>query len=69
MEKADFIVPFNLVMRIKNIPEDELEDYINDILMALNSVFYSSDIDDDHFEVQVCQPYWNQSYKECSYVD
>ena len=31
MNRADFVIPFNLVMRIKDIPEDELEDYVNNI--------------------------------------
>ena len=38
---VDFIVPFNLTLRIKDIDEDELENYITDIQMALSSVFYS----------------------------
>lgn len=69
MQRADFVIPFNLVMRIKDIPEDEVEDYINDIQMALSSVFYSTDIDDDHFEVQMCNPEWNRIYKEYVYED
>lgn len=69
VRKADFIMPFHLVMRIKNIPEDELEDYMSDIQMALHEVFYSSDIDDDHFEVVVCAPDYAKSYKEYVYED
>ena len=56
-------------MRIKNIPEDELEDYISDIQMALHEVFYSSDVDDDHFEVKICAPDCARSYKEYVYED
>lgn len=66
---ADFVIPFNLVIRIKDIPEDEFEDYVNDIQMALSSLFYSTDADDDHFEIKVCRPEWNRSYKEYVYED
>ena len=69
MERVDFVVPFHLVMRIKDIPEDELESYVNDIQMALHEVFYSSDIDDDHFEVKICTPDYAKSYKEYIYED
>lgn len=69
MERVDFVVPFHLVMRIKDIPEDELEDYVNDIQMALHEVFYSSDMDDDHFEVKTCAPDYARSYKEYVYED
>lgn len=67
--KADFVIPFNLVMRIKDIPEDELEDYVNNIQMALHEIFYSSDIDDDHFEVKICAPDYARGYKEYVYGD
>ena len=66
---ADFVVPFNLIIRIKDIPEDELEDYISDIQMALSSTFYSADENDDHFEVKVCAPEWSRSYREYVYED
>lgn len=66
---VDFVVPFNLVLRIKDIDEDELEDYINDIQMALSSVFYSDDENDDHFEVKMCHPDWNRIHKERWYEE
>ena len=66
---VDFVVPFNLVLRIKDIDEDELEDYISDIQMALSSVFYSDDENDDHFEVKMCHPDWNRIYKERWYEE
>ena len=56
-------------MRIKDIPEDELEDYVNNIQIALHEIFYSSDIDDDHFEVKICAPDYARSYKEYVYGD
>jgi hypothetical protein len=56
-------------MKIKDIPEDELEDYVSDIQMALHEAFYSSDIDDDHFEVETCVPDYVRSYKEYVYED
>lgn len=67
--QTDFLIPFHLVMRIKDIPEDELEDYVSDIQMALHEVFCSSDIDDDHFEVEICAPDYAKSYKEYVYED
>ena len=66
---VDFIVPFNLTLRIKDIDEDELENYITDIQMALSSVFYSDDENDDHFEVKICTPDYARSYKEYDYED
>ena len=70
MEKnVDFVIPFHLVMRIKDIPKDELEDYVNDIQMALHHRFYSDDMDDDHFEVKICAPDYARSYKEYVYED
>ena len=67
--QADFVIPFHLVMRIKDIPEDELEDYVSDIQMALHEVFCSNDINDDHFEIEVCAPDYAKSYKEYVYED
>ena len=68
-KNVDFVIPFHLVMRIKDIPEDELESYVNDIQMALHEVFCSSDMDDDHFEVKICAPDYARSYKEYIYGD
>lgn len=68
-KNVDFVIPFHLVMRIKDIPEDELEDCVYDIQMALHEVFYSSDIDDDHFEVEISAPDYAKSYKEYIYED
>ena len=69
VRNADFVIPFHLVMRIKDIPEDELEDYVNDVHMALHHLFYSDGMDDDHFEVKVLQPDYARSYKEYIYED
>ena len=30
-KNADFVIPFHFVMRVKDISEDELESYVNDI--------------------------------------
>lgn len=57
----DFIVPINLSVKIKNIKKEELENYLTDILLAIDSIFYSSDADDDHFEIVYCFP-------ECSKI-
>ena len=56
-------------MNINKAFSIELEDYVNDIQMALHEVFYSSDIDDDHFEVKICTPDYARSYKEYVYED
>ena len=64
---VNFIIPFNLVIKVKDIDEDEIENYMTDIMLAIDSVFYSSDEDDDHFEVMHCHPQWNRSYKESYY--
>ena len=68
-KNADFVIPFHFVVRIKDIPEDELESYVNDIQMALHEVFYSSNMDDDHFEVKICTLDYARSYKEYVYED
>lgn len=68
-KNADFVILFHFVMRVKDIPEDELESYVNDIQMALHEVFYSSNMDDDHFEVKICAPDYARSYKEYTYED
>ena len=69
MKRVDFTIPINLVVRINDIDEDELENYVNDIQMALHEIFYSSDIDDDHFEVKICTPDYARNYKEYVYED
>lgn len=66
---VNFIIPFNLVIKVKNIDEDEIENYMTDIMLAIDSAFYSSDEDDDHFEVVRCCPEWNRSYTESYYED
>ena len=64
MKRVDFTIPINLVVRINDIDEDEIEDYVTDIMMAIDKIFYSDDPDDDHFEVLRCDPNWMKSYKE-----
>lgn len=66
-EQVDYVVPFTLTMRIKDISEIELEDYMFDIQTAISSVFYSDDTDDDHFDVIGCTPMWDKIHKEYSY--
>lgn len=57
---AEFLVPINFVVRIKNIPEEELEDYIAGAQVGLYEMFYSDDSDDDHYEVEKSSVQWNQ---------
>ena len=57
---ADFYVPMTITVLIKDIDEDELEQYIDDANFALSEVFYSSDVDDDHFELYLSQIHWDK---------
>lgn len=61
---VEFRVPINLVIRLKDIDEDEIENYIASIQLALHEVFSSSDPEDDHYEVAMCQPDWSRIVKE-----
>ena len=61
---AEFRVPINLVIRLKDIDEDEIENYVASIQLALHEVFSSSDPEDDHYEVAMCQPDWSRIVKE-----
>ena len=55
---VEFRVPIDLVVKIKNIDEFELENYIAGIQLAIHEAFYSTDPEDDHFEVAMCNPNW-----------
>ena len=55
---VEFRVPIDLVIKIKNIDELELENYIAGIQLAIHEAFYSTDPEDDHFEVAMCNPNW-----------
>lgn len=61
---VEFRVPINLVIRLKDIDEDEIENYVASIQFALHEVFSSSDPEDDHYEVAMCQPDWSRIVKE-----
>lgn len=61
---VEFRVPINLVIRIKDIDDDELENYIASIQVALHETFYSSDPEDDHYEIVVCNSDWLRISKE-----
>lgn len=61
---VEFRVPINLVIRLKDIDEDEIENYVASIQLALHEVFSSSDPEDDHYEVTMCQPDWSRIVKE-----
>lgn len=61
---VEFRVPINLVVRIRDIDEIELENYIADIQLAIHEAFYSTDSEDDHFEVAMCEPEWNRIRRE-----
>lgn len=57
---AEFIVPIRLKLRLKDIDEDELEQYISDFQFGLSELFSSSDADDDHFEIDTCDIEWHR---------
>lgn len=57
---AEFIIPINLKLRLKDIDEDELDQYISDFQYGLNELFSSSDPDDDHFEIDECNINWHK---------
>lgn len=61
---AEFRVPINLVIKVKDIEEIELEDYIAGIQLAIAEAFYSTDPEDDHYEVMLCSPEWDKIRKE-----
>ena len=58
---AEFIVPIHLKLRLKDIDEDELEQYISDFQFGLSELFSSSDPDDDHFEIDTCDVDWHRT--------
>ena len=64
MAKVDFIIPVDLVIRITDIDEDEIESYVNGIMMGIEQIFSSDDPEDDHYEVVQCNPQWMKSFKE-----
>ena len=57
---AEFIVPIRLKVRIQDIDEDELEQYISDFQFGLSETFSSSDPEDDHFEIDTCDVEWHR---------
>lgn len=61
---VEFRVPINLVIKIKDIDEDELENYIASIQLAIQEAFYSTDPEDDHYEIAMCNPDWLRISKE-----
>lgn len=61
---VEFTVSIQLKVRIKDIEEDELEQYIGDFQFGLSEAFSSSDIDDDHFEIVTCNIDWLRILKE-----
>lgn len=61
---VDFTIPIDLVIRVTNIDEDEIESYVVGIMMAIDKVFSSDDPEDDHYEVVRCNPEWMKSFKE-----
>lgn len=57
---ADFYVPMTVVLTIKDIDPDDLDQYIDDAIFGLTEAFYSSDAEDDHFEIYSNKVHWNE---------
>ena len=53
---ADFLIPINVKLRMKNIEESEIESYLTDFIYALDSMCYSNDENDDHFGITAIAP-------------
>lgn len=66
---SDFIIPIQLKVRIKDIDDEELEQYISDFRLGLSEAFSSSDVDDDHFSIAECRIDWLRILKEEGYND
>jgi hypothetical protein len=49
--KDDYIVKIALTLNIKDVYENEVEDYLNDFIIGLNSFVSSDDPEDDHYEI------------------
>lgn len=60
----NFYVPMTITVLIRDIDKDELETRIDEANFALSEAFYSSDANDDHFELQANQIHWNKIQKE-----
>lgn len=57
---AEFIIPIHLKLRLKDIDQDELDQYISDFQFGLSELFSSSDSDDDYFEIDTCDVEWHR---------
>ena len=69
--KQEKSVP-DLEPELESEPIKVSDEYIltdEDIQMALSSVSYSDDENDDHFEVKMCHPDWNRIRKERWYEE
>jgi hypothetical protein len=49
--KDDYIVKIALTLNIKDVHENEVEDYLNDFIIGLSAFVSSDDPEDDHYEI------------------
>ena len=60
MNNKEYIIDIKLRLRVKDV-EDELEaeNYIDSFTCGISEFIYSSDPDDDHYELDSVLPDWN----------
>ena len=56
MDEYQFKVNISLAIKAKDY--HDAENYLSDFIQAMNEMIYSSDEDDDHYEIQ----WWNAVY-------
>lgn len=49
--KDNYTIKIALILNIKDVYEDEVEDYLNDFIIGLNAFVSSDDPEDDHYEI------------------
>ena len=60
MRDKEYTIDINLKLRIKNVKdEDEAVRYIEDFQTGIHEFVYSSDEDDDHYELDMVLPDWD----------
>lgn len=59
MKDKEYTIDINLTLRIKDVEdEDEAMRYIEDLQGGIHELLYSSDQDDDHYDLDSVQPDW-----------
>lgn len=59
MKDKEYAIDIALKLRIKDVQdEDEAIRYIEDFQGGIHELLYSSDSDDDHYDLDMVQPDW-----------